>query len=174
MTMNVMVAGAWDEEDGRVLSMAESFGEWLANSDCCLVTGGGTGVAAAAVRGATSASGMTIAFNPLSQIPSGDADRDYSIAIPTGLGWDGRSLLAIRSSDVVVAFGGRAGTLLELVAAYLGGVPAIAVKHPDSMTCRLDRMLIGGLYLDRRKTGELRIVDDLADAVEATKSYVMC
>ena len=50
-----------------------------------------------------------------------------NIAVPTGLG-DGRNLLIIRSSDVVVAVSGGYGTLSEIALALKADKPVIGLE----------------------------------------------
>lgn len=60
--MKVMVAGAWDEKRPEILSYAEELGRGIAEHNWTLITGGGSGIAAAAEHGARLASGTTIAI----------------------------------------------------------------------------------------------------------------
>ncbi len=66
---------------------------------------------AAAARGARQAGGMTIGILPGAD--ARQANPDIQIPIPTGLG-EGRNLLVVQSSDVLIAIGGGAGTLSEI------------------------------------------------------------
>ena len=90
---------------------AEVVGRGIAQGGATLVCGGMTGVMAAAARGAREAGGATIGILPGSH--AGEANPDITIPIPTGLG-EGRNLLVVESSDLLIAVGGGAGTLSEI------------------------------------------------------------
>jgi uncharacterized protein (TIGR00725 family) len=95
----------------RVLEWAEEVGTLLARAGATVVTGGLGGVMEAASRGAASAGGKTIGILP------GDDPREANayvqLPIATGLGVV-RNLVVVTSADVVVAVGGRHGTLSEI------------------------------------------------------------
>jgi uncharacterized protein (TIGR00725 family) len=90
---------------------AETIGRGVAEAGAVLICGGLGGVMAAAARGARKAGGAAIGI-----LPGADPDEanpDITIPIPTGLG-EGRNLLVVQSSDVLIAVGGGAGTLSEI------------------------------------------------------------
>ncbi len=94
----------WDE-------WADEIGRGIAESGGILICGGLTGVMAAAAHGARKAGGTTIGLLPGTH--QEEANADITIPLPTGLG-EGRNLLVIQSSDLVIAIGGGAGTLSEI------------------------------------------------------------
>ncbi|CAN5199214.1 TIGR00725 family protein [soil metagenome] len=95
----------------RLLEWAEEIGLELARAGATVVTGGLGGVMEAASRGARTAGGVTIGILPGAD--ASDANRSVSIPIATGLGVV-RNLVVVTSADVVVAVGGRHGTLSEI------------------------------------------------------------
>ena len=95
----------------RLDEWAETIGRGIAEAGAVLICGGLAGVMAAAAHGARKAGGATIGLLPGAD--TGDANPDITIPIPTGMG-EGRNLLVVQSSDVLVAVGGGAGTLSEI------------------------------------------------------------
>lgn len=157
-----MVAGSWDETDPALLSTANAFGAWLASRGYWIITGGGTGIAQACSEGATAAGGLAVAFHPTSRSSLIPKDDHHALTVFTGSGWDGRSLMAVKSCDVLVALGGHAGTLLEIVAAYLNAVPVIVLSESSDLVTRLNSLLISGAYLDQRRTSPLYVADSMS------------
>ena len=90
---------------------AEEIGCGLAEAGAVLVCGGLGGVMAAAARGARKAGGVTVGILPGAH-PE-EANPDITLPIATGLG-EGRNLLVVQSSDLLIAVGGGAGTLSEI------------------------------------------------------------
>ncbi len=90
---------------------AEAVGRGVAEAGAVLVCGGLGGVMAAAAREARKAGGTVIGILPGAD--PAEANPDVTIPIPTGLG-EGRNLLVVQSSDVLIAIGGGAGTLSEI------------------------------------------------------------
>jgi hypothetical protein len=95
----------------RILEGAEEVGSLLARAGAVVVTGGMGGVMRAASRGAAGSGGMTIGILPGAD--AAEANEYVSVAIPTGLGVV-RNLVVVTAADVVVAVGGRHGTLSEI------------------------------------------------------------
>jgi uncharacterized protein (TIGR00725 family) len=55
----------------------------------------------------------------------GDPAPSQAIAVRTGMDVRGRSVVLVRSSDVLVVMGGGSGTLMEAITAYSIGVPVV-------------------------------------------------
>jgi len=90
---------------------AEAVGRAVAEAGAVLVCGGLSGVMAAAAHGSRKAGGTTVGILPGTD--AGEANPDITLPIPTGLG-EGRNLLVVQSSQVLIAVGGGAGTLSEI------------------------------------------------------------
>ena len=93
-----------------------------------IVCGGKGGVMAAAARGAHRSARAT-GSDVVGILPSTDghdANPDVDVVIATGLG-HARNVLVVASADVVVAVGGRSGTLSELALAWTLGKPVVAL-----------------------------------------------
>ena len=112
------------ESDRRRLSeIAERLGKIIAERGCVLITGATTGLPDLVSRAARKSSGLTIGISPAFSIeehvnrynlPTDGAD----VIIYTGFGLKGRNVINIRSSDIVIIFGGGMGALNEFTIAY--------------------------------------------------------
>jgi len=139
----------------HVIESAYELGALIARRGWILLNGGrNTGVMAASARGAKEAGGLVIGILP-GKTTRG-ASPDIDIAIPTGLD-DGRNLINVYASDVVIACQGALGTLSEVI---------FAIKHKKPV------ILMGldpGSALDKyRHTGRLREAHDPMDAIGMT------
>lgn len=112
------------ESDRRRLSeIAERLGKIMAERGCVLVTGATTGLPDLVSRAARASGGLTIGISPASSkeehvnrynLPTDGAD----VIVYTGFGLKGRNVINIRSSDIVIIFGGGMGALNEFTIAY--------------------------------------------------------
>ena len=118
--IGVMGGGQVPQE---ISDLAYELGQALAREDWIVLSGGrNAGVMAAVSEGAARSGGLVVGILP---------DRDLSRASPhltvpirTGLG-DGRNILNVLSSDVVVALPGGAGTLSEIALALKNHKPLL-------------------------------------------------
>ncbi|MBN1832979.1 MAG: TIGR00725 family protein [Deltaproteobacteria bacterium] len=104
---------------------AQNLGFEIGKRGWILVCGGLGGVMEAAAKGCVEAGGMTLGILPGSKRNS--ANPYIRIALPTGLG-EGRNLLVVRASDVLVAISGGYGTLSEIALALKAGKPVIGLE----------------------------------------------
>jgi uncharacterized protein (TIGR00725 family) len=112
-----------ESERHRLSEIAERLGAIIAGRICVLVTGATTGLPDLVSRAARRHSGLTIGISPAFskeehvnryKLPPDGAD----VIIYTGFGLKGRNVINIRSSDIVIIFGGGMGTLNEFTIAY--------------------------------------------------------
>lgn len=108
----------------EVDQIAEEVGAELARRGCIVVCGGMGGVMEAACRGAKRAGGLTVGILPGNSRK--DANEYVDVAIATGMG-EARNVLVVKSSQAVVAVGGRYGTLSEIALALKLGVPVVGL-----------------------------------------------
>ncbi|UCD93294.1 MAG: TIGR00725 family protein [Methanobacteriota archaeon] len=109
--MIVGVIGSDGEIDEKLRASAEDIGRMVAERGAVLVCGGRGGVMEAACKGAKSAGGLTIGILPTLDK---DAANDY-LDVPIVTGMDvARNVIIVRSADVLIAVGGRFGTLSEI------------------------------------------------------------
>jgi len=131
--IGVMGGGQVTQE---IADLAHELGQALARKGWIVLSGGrNAGVMAAVSEGAAGAGGLVVGI-----LPDRNLDRaspHLTIPIRTGLG-DGRNVLNVLSSDVVVALPGGAGTLSEIALALknrkpllLLGWKASPIKHSE-------------------------------------------
>lgn len=120
--VGVIGASRADEETCR---QAELVGRLIARRGAVLVSGGMTGVMAAASHGARAEGGFVIGI-----VPGADrreANPDCDVVIATGFG-EARNLVIIRTSDVLVAVAGSHGTLSEIGFALRMGKRVVGLR----------------------------------------------
>lgn len=148
-----MVAGAWDESDERILEIAVRLGEELSRRGIIVITGGGKGTPHAVNRGVQNKKGISIAYISTSKEDDLDNKENSIITNPiyTGMGWDGRSVLAVKNADVLVVLGGANGTLNEITLAYLNKIPIYILKNSSELIRRFEEMLLEKKFIDQRR-----------------------
>ena len=121
------VIGGGDASAAQITEAAE-IGRRIARRGWLLVCGGLGGVMEAAARGAHEAGGVTVGLLPGNHRDS--ANQFITVPIATGLG-EGRNLLIVRTSDLLIAIGGEYGTLSEIALALKIGKPVIGLDTWD-------------------------------------------
>lgn len=118
-------------EGAKSLEQARCLGEAIAQRGCVLLTGGGTGIMAAASEGAHRAGGLVLAILPNDrQRPLPGYPNDFvDIAIYTGM-YEGRNVINAKTPHLLIALGGGAGTLSEIALALRAGTPVIGLGAP--------------------------------------------
>ena len=107
------VIGAGECSDSTY-GLARDVGFEIGKRGWVLVCGGLGGVMEGAARGCRDAGGSTVGILPGLQKYS--ANPYIKIPLPTGLG-EGRNLLVVRASDILVSIAGGYGTLSEIALA---------------------------------------------------------
>ncbi len=162
--MKIMIAGAWDETDNNLLSAAYQIAYAASEKSHIIVTGGGTGIPDWATRGALDANGLGIAFSNEGHCERTPEQATFRVA--TEMGWDGRSVLAVKSSDLLIVVGGCNGTLNEITLAYLNSIPIWILRNSSELICRLEKFLYHGKYIDKRKNVEIAFFDSAQEIIE--------
>ncbi len=80
---------------------------------------------------------QTVFFLPLNPPVQVPADEIF-VPIDTGLDPKGRSLILVRSSDVLAVLGGEVGTMIEALAAYSYGKPVVILRGTGRSTDKLE------------------------------------
>ncbi|MBW2609696.1 MAG: TIGR00725 family protein [Deltaproteobacteria bacterium] len=121
---HVGVIGSGECSDS-IYGLARDLGLEIGKKGWILVCGGLGGVMEGAARGCAEAGGTTVGILP--GMEKGSANPHIKIPIPTGLG-DGRNLLVVRASDVLVSISGGYGTLSEIGLALKMNRPVIGLE----------------------------------------------
>jgi uncharacterized protein (TIGR00725 family) len=134
----VGVMGPGDQTTQAEAKTAYDLGKAIAQEGWVLLTGGrNRGVMEAASRGAKAANGLTIGILPADH--TADMSSFVDIPIVTGLG-NGRNIINVLSSHILVACGKGAGTASEVALALKVGKP-IAFIETDATALKFWRSL---------------------------------
>jgi uncharacterized protein (TIGR00725 family) len=112
-----------ESERHHLSDLALRLGRAIADRDCILITGATTGLPDMVSGAARDRGALTIGISPAATMQE-HVDR-YSlpkegsdVIIYTGFGLKGRNVVNIRTSDIVIIFGGSMGALNEFTIAY--------------------------------------------------------
>jgi uncharacterized protein (TIGR00725 family) len=143
----------------EVARMAEELGRLIAEANLVLLTGGRpAGVMDAASRGARSAGGLVVGVLPGAN--PDDSTEYLDIAIATNLA-DGRNLVNILSSDVVVACPGAAGTMSEVALAVKNGRPLVLLGWDP-----------GAVVTEAEQAGRVARAETPREAMEKVQAFL--
>jgi uncharacterized protein (TIGR00725 family) len=133
----VLVIGGSDEH--RYSDESYHLGRFIALSGWVLITGGRGGIMEAVSKGAESAGGIVVGILPGDDFSG--ANGHCTVVIPTGIGF-ARNAVNVLSADVIVAIGGKAGTLSELAYAWMYGKPVICCTFAEGWSSMFPRVRI--------------------------------
>jgi uncharacterized protein (TIGR00725 family) len=107
----------------RLKELADELGSAIAKNGCVLVTGATTGIPDRVAQAFRRSGGFALGISPAENqrehcLEYGLPDDGADVIIYTGFGYKGRNVINIRSSDIVIIFGGAIGTLNEFTIAY--------------------------------------------------------
>ncbi|MEE9440875.1 MAG: TIGR00725 family protein [Candidatus Thermoplasmatota archaeon] len=160
MKINISVCGSdGDDNDlGRyALEVAETVGKCIAKRGGVLVCGGRGGVMEAACRGVRAENGIAVGILPQTRE---EANEFVDIAIPTGIGHK-RNFLVVSAGNVVIAIGGRWGTLNEISFAMIFDKPLVLIRGTGGC---VDEIIKGNIMQHVEST--YYIVDTAEEAVD--------
>lgn len=138
------------------LNVAEQVGRIAAKLGFVLLCGGRGGIMEAACKGAKEEHGITIGILPYSKE---EANKYIDIAIPTTIG-NIRNFLVANSGDVVIAIGGRWGTLNEISFSMIYNKPLILIKGTGGC---VDEIITG--YIMQNIESEYYVVNSAEEAI---------
>jgi len=112
-----------ESELARLTALAVRLGQAIAERGCVLITGATTGFPDIVSRSARRSGCLTVGISPAASREEHATryslpDDSVDILVYTGFGLKGRNVINVRSSDVVIIFGGGLGTLNEFTIAY--------------------------------------------------------
>ena len=145
------------------LDVAERVGRGIAQCGGVLVCGGRGGVMQAACKGAKEMDGVTVGLLPDSK---DEANEFVDIPLATGLGMR-RNFLVVSAADVVIAIGGRWGTLSEISFAMIFQIPVVLVAGTGGC---VDELATGNLM--KASESRLYVAGSAEEAVE--KAFALC
>ena len=126
------VVGPGDTASAADCDTAERLGAMIAGQEWVTLTGGrAVGVMDAALRGAKRAGGLTVGVLP-GRSPD-DASESADLRVVTGLG-EGRNLVNVLTSEVLLVCGMSAGTVSEVALAIKTGRPTVLVGAAPETT----------------------------------------
>jgi len=162
----IAVCGS-DADDAQLstaaLAVAEQVGRGIAQHGGILVCGGRGGVMKAACKGAKAEHGITVGLLPDTKE---EANEFVEIPLSTGLGMR-RNFLVVSVADVVIAIGGRWGTLSEISFAMISGTPLVLVSGTGGC---VDELIKGRLLHNSELT--FCVAGSAEEAVE--KAFGLC
>ncbi len=122
--------------------------------NCCtnsvILTGGYWGIMKTIIDESIENDITAVIFPPIER----EECPEDAICIRSGLSYKNRSILLVRSSDVLIVVGGASGTILELVAAYAMGVPVFVLINTSFPSDKIRECF--GEYMDHRRTTRIR------------------
>jgi len=143
-----VLGSASEAEDSDAGRKAFTVGRAVARSGGILLTGGCPGLPHAAVSGARSSGGLTIAVSPALNLALHVSQYCYppdsSVIMYTGMGTKGRNVILVRSADACLYIGGGIGTLNEFTIAFdeLGPECAMGVlAHSGGLSDELPQLV---------------------------------
>ncbi|HVO96396.1 MAG TPA: hypothetical protein VMT22_26290 [Terriglobales bacterium] len=110
-------------EENRLKGLGEALGAAVASAGCILITGATTGLPDIVTKEFRKLGGFALGVSPAQNheehvgrfaLPDDGAD----VILYTGFGLKGRNVVNVRSTDIVLIFGGATGTLNEFTIAY--------------------------------------------------------
>ncbi|HDU1553492.1 TPA: hypothetical protein REW71_004557 [Klebsiella pneumoniae] len=169
--IKVAIIGCWDESNASNLKLAKKLAGELSKLDCFIFTGGGDGIMKSVNEGVAEYGGMSISFSAYDN-PDAEDNKNISLVIPTGMGWDVRSALLMRTVDVTILIGGAIGSLQEVSMSYLYKKPIIVVSNTGGLADKLKDFCDTDGFLDHRKNVPLLFLTEIEDIVKNVISGV--
>jgi uncharacterized protein (TIGR00725 family) len=156
--MQIAIAAHSSPVDASVEAMARDFLKEL-HSQCptsTLLLGGYWGFMKSIVDEALRLGFRVVVVLPIErydvELPSG------VVRIDSGCEFRCRSVIMVRSSDVLVSLGGGAGTIIEVLLAYAMGKPAYVLTGTNLSSDNLPKAFPE--YVDDRRVVRIRYFDD--------------
>ncbi len=123
-----------------IYDIAEKVGKEIATKGHILLTGTSTGISEHASKGAKSVGGLVIGISPYEMRKETDpiTYEDNDVIIFSGMGYKGRNVLTVRSSDGIIVANSGFGTLNEVAIAEGENKPIVVIKDTDGCADKLE------------------------------------
>src|SRR5215470_6981050 len=175
-----------ESEKTRLKELAHRLGTALAKRECILITGATTGLPDLVAKAFRKQGGFALGISPAEnrqehveryRLPEDGAD----VIVYTGFGYKGRNVINVRSSDIVIIFGGATGTLNEFTIAYDEGKVigvleesggAIDFDLPEAELLFNDEGQIGGIVRSERNIAHRLIEEFMLLANETVATHL--
>ncbi len=151
----VVVIGSSDDE--RNSKEAYRIGKHIAENDMILITGGRGGIMESVSRGAHDNGGTVIGILPGENLSG--ANPYCTAVIPTGIGF-ARNSINVLSGDIIIAIGGKSGTLSELAYAWMYHKTIICCTFAEGWSSRFPEVEV-----DDRAGSKLLIAETVSDVI---------
>jgi uncharacterized protein (TIGR00725 family) len=151
------------ELSNYALEVAEQVGSLIAKKGGVLLCGGHGGVMRAACRGAKEENGITVGIMPFTKE---EANEFIDISIPTTMGYV-RNYIVANAGDIVIAIGGRWGTLNEISYRMICEKPLILIRGTGGC---VDEIISGRLMQDVES--HYFVVNSAEEAVEKAFEFL--
>ncbi len=158
----VVVIGASDTKEN--LQESYTIGKFIAQKEYTLITGGRGGIMEAASRGAFENQGTVIGILPGDDFSG--ANSFCTVVIPTGIGF-ARNVINVISADIIVAIGGKSGTLSELTYAWQFRKPILCCTFAHGWSSEFP-----GTKIDDRKGSEILTAATVDQACSLLENYL--
>ncbi|MBO8160744.1 MAG: TIGR00725 family protein [Thermosipho sp. (in: Bacteria)] len=133
-----------------------------------VLSGGRDGVMEEIAKGVRQVNGQIIGILPFEE----KGNKFNTLEIKTGLDFQMRSFVLIKSVDAVISIGGEIGTAIEILSAYANKKPIILFNGTGGWTDRIQKVLIEGKYLDNRKLSEVYIANSINEVLEILETIL--
>lgn len=130
---NIAVLGSANKKlNEKIYKIAYETGKEIAQKGHILITGAATGISEIAAKGAKENDGLVIGISPSSKRQEikqfNISEKNIDSIIHTGMGYKGRNIITVRSSDAVIIINGQFGTLNEASIAEGEEKPIVAIS----------------------------------------------
>lgn len=173
----VGIAGSSDKDlVEEAVKKARRFAQRLSmyKDEVRLLSGGDGGLMRVVCEEFVKHGGETIGIIPIEDEERKPGDPRYNpyntIRILTGVTFQTRSIMLVRSSYSFVVLGGGAGTMIEAYLAYLYAIPLIVLTETGYPSDNLEKICVDG-YLDHRRIIRVYFTKDPEEAADLAYKF---
>jgi hypothetical protein len=163
----VAVIGSSGKIDERLKKICNDLGKELGKR-YIILSGGRDGVMEEIAKGVNEVNGKIIGILPFEE----QGNKFNSFEIKTGLDFQMRSFVIIKSADAVISIGGEIGTAIEILATYANKKPLILFNGTGGWTDKVQKILIDGKFLDNRRLVEVKIGNTVEEVLNILKDIL--